>query len=57
MITFQLEQQAAAGLINVLGQLPTNSGVFPLLTQLVMQYNEQIDAKKGTDDGAVTEPA
>jgi hypothetical protein len=38
---FELSQQEAEGLINVLGQLPTNSGVFPILVSLVAQFKEQ----------------
>ena len=45
-INFKLEQEAAVALVNVLGQLPTNSGVFPLLTNLVAQYNEQTQVEK-----------
>ena len=45
MIKFELDQQQATNLINLLGQLPTNSGVFPTLVQMVAQYNEQTKEK------------
>jgi hypothetical protein len=44
-VTFSMHKDAATGLINLLGQLPTNSGVFPLLTMMVAQFNEQQEKK------------
>lgn len=43
---FELEQNEAAGLINLIGQLPTNSGVYPILTKLVEQYKAQESASE-----------
>ncbi len=40
-ICFTLTENDAAVLVNILGQLPTNSGVYPLLVQLVQQFNAQ----------------
>ena len=40
-MTFNLEQQEAAALINLLGQLPTNSGIYPVLVKMVDQYKAQ----------------
>ena len=47
---FELSQQEAEGLINVLGQLPTNSGVFPILVNLVAQYKTQIEQKEPANE-------
>lgn len=41
MIKFELEQNEAAFIVRVLGQLPTESGAFPLHQKLVQQYQEQ----------------
>lgn len=38
---FKLEQNEAAFIIRVIGQLPTESGAFPLHQKLVAQYQEQ----------------
>ena len=40
-MNFKLTQQEAAALINLLGQLPTNSGIYPVLVSLVEQYKAQ----------------
>lgn len=40
-MTFTLEQNEAAFIVRVLGQLPTESGAFPLHQKLVQQYQEQ----------------
>ena len=40
-MTFNLDQQEAAAIINVLGQLPTNSGIYPVLVKMVDQYKAQ----------------
>jgi hypothetical protein len=37
MITFTLEDQEAEFIIRVVGQLPTQSGAFPLLQKLQQQ--------------------
>ena len=38
MKTFTLEEQEAAFILRVVGQLPTESGAFPLLQKLQQQY-------------------
>ena len=38
---FQVEQNEAAFIIRVLGNLPTESGAFPLHQNLVRQYQQQ----------------
>lgn len=43
-INFSLSRNDAGGLINLLGQLPTSSGVFPLHQLLANQFNEQVNA-------------
>lgn len=40
-MTFDLTQQEAQAILNVLGQLPTSSGAFPLLQKLVEQFQAQ----------------
>ena len=47
MITWNLSKEAAEAILNMLGQLPTASGAFPLL----------VDLKQQTDSQAVEEPA
>ena len=41
MIDFKLDTNEAAFIIRVLGQLPTESGAFPLHQKLVAQFQEQ----------------
>ena len=38
---FDLDTNEAAFIVRVLGQLPTESGAFPLHQKLVQQYKEQ----------------
>ena len=40
-MTFNLEPNEAAFIVRVIGQLPTESGAFPLHQKLVAQYQEQ----------------
>ena len=40
-MTFDLDQNEAAFIVRVLGQLPTESGAFPLHQKLVQQFKEQ----------------
>lgn len=40
-MTFNLETNEAAFIIRVLGQLPTESGAFPLLQKVVEQFKAQ----------------
>jgi hypothetical protein len=44
-MNFNLEQNEAAFIIRVIGQLPTESGAFPLHQKLVAQYQEQQEDK------------
>ena len=39
MKTFTLEDQEAAFIVRVVGQLPTESGAFPLLQKLQQQFS------------------
>lgn len=45
-MTFTLEQNEAAFIVRVLGQLPTESGAFPLHQKLVQQYQEQAEQEE-----------
>jgi len=40
-MTFNLEPNEAAFIIRVIGQLPTESGAFPLHQKLVAQFKDQ----------------
>jgi len=40
-MTFDLEPNEAAFIIRVIGQLPTESGAFPLHQKLVAQFKDQ----------------
>jgi hypothetical protein len=40
-MTFNLEINEAAFIVRVLGQLPTESGAYPLHQKLVQQFKEQ----------------
>lgn len=42
-ISFEVSEQEATALLNILGQLPTQSGVYPLLINLVTQYKAQTE--------------
>ena len=46
-MTFTLETNEAAFIVRVLGQLPTESGAFPLHQKLVAQFQDQ---QKAEDD-------
>ena len=43
MTNFNLDANEAAFIIRVIGQLPTESGAFPLHQKLVEQFKEQQD--------------
>lgn len=45
MINFNLDANEAAFIIRMLGQLPTESGAFPLHQKLVEQYKTQEDVE------------
>ena len=40
-MTFTLDQNEAAFIIRVIGQLPTESGAYPLHQKLVAQFKEE----------------
>ena len=44
MKTFTLEDNEAEFVVKVLGQLPTQSGAFPLFQKLAEQFNAQSSA-------------
>jgi len=44
MKTFTLEDNEAQFVVQVLGQLPTQSGAFPLFQKLTEQFNTQVQA-------------
>ena len=41
MIDFKLEDNEAAFIVRVIGQLPTESGAFPLHQKMVAQFQSQ----------------
>lgn len=45
-INIVLTEQESASLIGLLGQLPTSSGVFPLVVKMTQMHNEQVQAAK-----------
>lgn len=45
-MTFNLDQNEAAFIIRVIGNLPTESGAFPLHQKLVEQYKAQEEEKE-----------
>jgi hypothetical protein len=45
-MTFTLEDNEAAFIIRVIGQLPTESGPFPLYQKLVQQFQTQDEQEK-----------
>jgi hypothetical protein len=47
-MTFTLDTNEAAFIVRVLGQLPTESGAFPLHQKLVAQFQEQQKAEDST---------
>jgi hypothetical protein len=50
---FKLEDNEAAFIIRVIGQLPTESGAFPLHQKLVAQYQSQdVQAQDDAPDEA-----
>lgn len=49
-MTFNLEPNEAAFIVRVIGQLPTESGAYPLHQKLVHQFTEQEAAAKQEAD-------
>ena len=43
MITFTLDKEIAAGIINMLGTAPTQSGAYPVYQELLKQYTTQVN--------------
>lgn len=54
MINFSVTEDEANAILNVLGQLPTSSGAWPLLMKLKEQAEEQI--KPAEDPAPVAAP-
>jgi hypothetical protein len=53
---FKLEDNEAAFIIRVIGQLPTESGAFPLHQKLVAQYQSQdVQAQEKQEETAKAE--
>ena len=48
MINFTLEDNEAQFVVQVLGQLPTQSGAFPLYQKLLEQFNFQTETTKNS---------
>jgi hypothetical protein len=48
-MTFTLEQNEAAFIARVLGNLPTETGAFPLYQKWVEQYNQQAPKEEETE--------
>lgn len=48
-MTFNLEQNEAAFIARVLGNLPTETGAFPLYQKWVEQYNQQTPKQEDTE--------
>ena len=46
MIVFTLEENEAQFILQAIGQLPTQSGAFPLLQKLQQQYQESLAPKE-----------
>ena len=46
MITWNLSKEAAEAILNMLGQLPTSSGAFPIFVDLKQQTEKQIENKE-----------
>ena len=49
-MTFNLEPNEAAFIVRVIGQLPTESGAFPLHQKLVEQFKAQEDKAEAITD-------
>ena len=50
-MNFNLEPNEAAFIVRVLGQLPTESGAYPLHVKLVQQFKEQDSEQEGMQVG------
>jgi hypothetical protein len=46
-ITFTMHPQAAGAILNILGDLPNKSGVYPLLVDLTNQFKAQTTEDSG----------
>lgn len=49
-MNFELTQAEAAFVIRVIGQLPTESGAYPLHAKLVEQYKAQQEPEKAAEN-------
>jgi hypothetical protein len=48
-ITLKLTRDEVQGLMNILGELPTKSGVFPLAVKIKAQADEQLIAAQSVE--------
>ena len=55
MKSFTLEDNEAQFVVQVLGQLPTQSGAFPLYQKLAEQLNVQVQSDTPTSNGETTQ--
>ena len=46
MITFELEPNEAQFILNMLGELPSKSGCFPLIVKIQSQAQSQVEPAK-----------
>ena len=49
---FELDQNEAAFIVQVIGNLPTQSNAHPLWQKLVQQFNEQTSVIEGAENGS-----
>jgi hypothetical protein len=49
-LTLKLTRDEVQGLMNLLGELPTKSGVFPLAVKIKAQADEQVKAQETPKD-------
>lgn len=54
-MTFNLEPNEAAFVVRVIGQLPTESGAYPLHQKLVQQFKEQEETANGVQPAGGTD--
>ena len=50
-ITIKLQLDEVNGLLNILGQLPTSTNIWPLAAKIRQQAEEQLPKQEQTDDG------
>lgn len=50
-ITIKLQLDEVNGLLNILGQLPTSTNIWPLAAKIRQQAEEQLPKQEQPDDG------